>query len=336
MISSLLLSLVILVAWTGLISVFNMSLSAQAKTARKVELNTAVDLLTSEIRHAQSVNQSGDVIPNGTTITLADVVTNGGVNLEDLGSYGDIALYLEMPFDSAAPLVCPQNSENAGQAPMGPKTYDPVVYDIRPSPTGWLTPNALVRYGRIPELDGSINPCRNPISRDVVADALADGSDFSLSCNGGIASGGLGFHTCLNNKNIEFIFQSSIAGVDVTPTMTTVTPRTLDFYPDATSSGSLGSINPALSLTSNESAEPGIFQLQWVWSGENSQAINVKSYSLDVAWPSGGLVTSVDSGSRSFNFNARNISLSETDKICFSIKAVIAEGSVITSNQSCS
>ncbi len=334
MISSVLLSLVILITWTGMISALNMSLAAQAKTSRKVELNTAMDLLTDEIRHAQATNQSGNVIPDGVTTTLNDVVTHGGVDLDDLGSYGDIALYLEMPFESEAPSICPANSENENKPPIGPSTYDPVVYDIRPSPNGWLTPNAVMRYGRMPELDGSINPCSNPIAGDIIADALSDEDQTSSACEDGIVSGRAGFQTCLTGSNVELLFKSSIAGVEVTPTATTVTPRTVDVFP-ATPTPTLDNEEPTLSLGIEAAGASNIVEVNWSWSNETDLTQKMKWYRLAVTWPNGSLISNVSSADNEFSFNASKIPALDQEQLCFSLEALSASGETITSNSSC-
>ena len=66
MLASLLMSVVMLIAWTGLMSALNMSAAAQAKTNLKLELTHTLDLMTNEIRQAQTINRTANTIINGT------------------------------------------------------------------------------------------------------------------------------------------------------------------------------------------------------------------------------------------------------------------------------
>ena len=229
MLSSLIFGVVILIGWSGLMAALNMSNQAQAKTARNVEMNRAIDLLSNEVRQAQAINRTGSTIPDGTSVTLADVATNGGVNLSHLGPYGEIALYLELPFTTEAPAICPAGTENAGNTPIGPSTYDPVVYDIRNSPYGWLPPKVVTRYGRLPNSQGVLDPCTNPIANDIVADSLAD--QDNITCSNGFLAGQGGFHTCTPGETVEVLFKSAIDGVQSVKSDTTIAKRSLNFAP---------------------------------------------------------------------------------------------------------
>ena len=229
MISSLLLSVVMLIAWTGLVSALNMSNRSQAVTARQLEMTNTIDIMTKEIRRAQAINRSGSLIPDGTT-TLTDVVVQGGVNLNDLGPYGEIALYLEVPFTKDAPAICPVGTENANNAPIGPSHYDPVVYDVRNSPQGWFPPKVVTRYGRLPSRDGTIDPCSNPRANDIAIDSLAD-TNSNTSCASGLLAGQGGFHTCTQGDQVELLFKSAIDGVKTVESQTTVSKRIHDFSP---------------------------------------------------------------------------------------------------------
>ncbi|MGB7417384.1 MAG: prepilin-type N-terminal cleavage/methylation domain-containing protein [Thermosynechococcaceae cyanobacterium] len=226
MVSTLLIGMVIILAWTGLISVLGVSNMAQAKTARKAELMRAQDIIINEIREAQSINQSGSLVVDGNSVSMTNVVTNAGIALNDLGNYGNIALYLEIPTNPAI-TSC---STETGTVPAD--SVERIVYDIRSSPSEWLKPKAIGRYGRIPELDGSINPCSTPIANDIIADAIADTSSPS-SCKG-VLSGGDGFTTCTEGSAVELFFKSQIRDVEVAPMISTVTPRTVDFQPPRT------------------------------------------------------------------------------------------------------
>lgn len=191
-------TIVILVAWSGLVSAMSISQTAQARSARQAELNRALDFMTNEIRMARSINQSATLTANGTTVSLNDVVTSAGVNLASLGSYGTLGLYLERPI-AEAPTICPVGGPNAGAAPPAPADFDPIVYDIRPSPSGWLQPRMVARYGRVPLADGTINPCSSPVSSDPMVDALSTTMKTTPTCSG-VLSGDGGFYSCVEGK----------------------------------------------------------------------------------------------------------------------------------------
>lgn len=254
MIGSLLLSVVILIAWTGLLSAMNMSASAQAKTAHKIELTTALDMMTNEVRHAQSVNRSGEVALDGSSVSLADVVTNAGINLDDLGNYGDLALYLELPVDPSI-TACPSGTP--------PDSVDRVVYDIRDAPSEWLQPKAVTRYGRIPNIDGKINPCSRPVANDIIADALSSEKSNTPPPCAGVLSGSNGFQSCTNGENVELMFKSVISDTGAKPVSSAITPRIVSFDPIAQETQSVSDI--ILDLWSSPPPNTGA-NLFWSWT----------------------------------------------------------------------
>jgi len=130
---------------------------------------------------ANRINRTNNVVATN-SLTLENVVTDAGVNLADLGAHGTLVLYLEIPINSQIPQVCPADGPNANSPPPQPANYDRVVYDVRDSGQDWLPPNSIFRYGRVPELDGSINPCSDPISSDTLVDAIATAMDESPLC----------------------------------------------------------------------------------------------------------------------------------------------------------
>ncbi|NJN23234.1 MAG: prepilin-type N-terminal cleavage/methylation domain-containing protein [Acaryochloridaceae cyanobacterium RL_2_7] len=276
MVASLLFSVVMLVAWTGLMSALNMSQQAQAKTARKVELNTALDVLTNEVRQAEEVNRTANVMV-GDAVSMEQVVIDAGVNLGDLGNYGDIALYMELPTDSRV------KSCDVGGSTVTADEIDKIVYDVRPSPSGWLTPNALVRYGRIPEVDGSINPCSPPIANDILADAIAQTNE-KPACDGGVLTGNNGFHTCTTGDNVELLFKSAINDLNIVPISSGVTPRSFSFEPKSGYSAepAIEESNTVGQLFINHSPSSSKYvQINWGWQ-DGSAPEGLLSYELDI------------------------------------------------------
>lgn len=235
LVAGILGAVVILVAWSGLISAMSMSQEAQSRSARQTELNKALDFMTNEIRMARSINASSTLTANGTTVTLPDVVTSAGVNLANLGSYGTLGLYLERPTGTNIPAICPVGGPNAGVAPPTPADFDPIVYDIRPSPSGWLQPTMLARYGRVPAADGTINPCSSPVSSDPMIDSLSVTRQSNPTCSG-VLSGAGGFYSCVEGQQVNLFFQSDISNVEARQVSSTVVSRVLDIQPQTASS----------------------------------------------------------------------------------------------------
>ena len=230
LVAGILGAVVILVAWSGLISAMSMSQEAQSRSARQAELYKALDFMTNEIRMARSINASSTLTANGTTVSLPDVVTSAGVDLANLGSYGTFGLYLERPTGTNIPTICPVGGPNAGVAPPTPADFDPIVYDIRPSPSGWLQPRMLARYGRVPAADGMINPCSSPVSSDPMIDALSTTRQSNPTCSG-VLSGAGGFYSCVEGKQVNLFFQSDISKVEARQVSSTVASRVLDIQP---------------------------------------------------------------------------------------------------------
>jgi Tfp pilus assembly protein PilE len=246
-------TVVILVAWSGLVSAMNVSQEGQARAARQSELNKALDFMTNEIRMASFINKSSatanttappsssgknsstsnNATATATTTTLTDVVTSAGVNLSDLGSYGTLALYLERPTSSNPPAICPLGGPNAGFPPPTPTRFDRIVYDIRPSSSGWLKPQMLARYGRLPAADGTINSCSSPVSSDPIVDALSTTRSSKPTCSG-VLSGAGGFYSCVNGREVDLLFQSDISHVESRQANSSTTSRlkTINSTPD--------------------------------------------------------------------------------------------------------
>ncbi len=271
LVAALVTTIAISIAWTAVISIWDMSAVAEARTARQVELNQSLDFLTNELRLARAVNSHSGLIANGTTVTVEDVVRSTGLNLTQLGPYETIALYLERPTQSAAPAICPAGGPNAGAPPPFPSDYDAVVYDLRPSPQGWLGPRSLIRYGRIPDAGGTINPCSLPISSDTMADALAlSGNSSPPVCNGTL-TGGSGFYVCTENGKTSLELQSTLIQAATKKVASSVTSRLRPISPKELSStscanegglASVNGLNPTTVYFLNKTANP--LRIYWL------------------------------------------------------------------------
>ena len=258
LVASLIASFVIMLAWTGLFSVMNMSSEAQAITARKLDLSNALDLLTEEVREAQSINRSGDMVANGLDVTLKDVVAHAGLSPQEIGNPGDIALFLELPTNSAITSCMTESG------PHPAETVDRVVYDVRDSPVSWLPPEVVARYGRIPESDGSINPCSRPVANDIVADSIA-AVDAKPSCDG-VLSGGKGFHTCQKGDSVDLLLKSSISKLDDLPLKGSVTSRATTFVPTADNDSPLDKWEIVLTKNGHHDVS-----FEWVWTDDSTE-----------------------------------------------------------------
>ncbi|WP_404790553.1 type II secretion system protein J [Altericista sp. CCNU0014] len=315
--ASVLVSVVILVAWTGLLSVMNMTQAAEARSARQTELNRALDFMTNEIRMARSINQSATTKANGTTVTLADVVTSTGLSLPSLGSYGDIGLYLERDTRPNIPAKCPAGGPNAELPPPSPADYDRIVYDIRPSPSGWLSPKILVRYGRVPSSDGTIDPCSSPIAGDPMVDALA-ATRTPPPCSG-VLSGSGGFYSCVTDNQADLFFQSTINNVGTKQVGSAVSSRLQSLTPSPPST---------LTLTA-ELISPKEVKLKWAWFGSGK----VSNYEVLLEW--NGSTSSIYSGKATAISKYKIGFANDDDQVCFLVKAQTSSPTKVDSNQAC-
>ena len=254
-------AVVILVVGNGLMSALNATKVAEAKSARRTELNRAFDFITNEIRMARSINRT-DSLSVGNAATLEDVVNNAGLSTAQLGSYGTIALYLELPLEVQAPAICPADGPNAGLAPPTPTDRDRVVYDIRPSSQGWLPPRSVTRYGRVPESNGVINPCSSPVSSDTLIDAISPDQQTAPNCPApGQLTGAEGFLACVNGAQVDLLFQSNIIGKQVRQLSSSALSRPMTAQPALT----LSTVRPATGST-----DPNQVDLNWTWTGYGS------------------------------------------------------------------
>ncbi|WP_299488396.1 prepilin-type cleavage/methylation domain-containing protein [Acaryochloris sp. IP29b_bin.137] len=253
MITSLVTSLI----GFGVITATQANKRTESIAARRYDLSRAFDFISNEIRMAHRINQTNAVVASNSS-TLENVVTDAGLNLSDLGAYGTLVLYLEIPINAPVPSVCPTGGPNAGSPPPQPANYDRVVYDLRASGQDWLPPNSIFRYGRIPELDGTINPCRDPISSDTLVDAIANTSEESPACSSpGVRVGTAGFQACVKGTQVDLLMRSHISDVEIHRLSSTATSR-------------LGNTQPIPVL--NGTRQPGdTVDLSWTWLGQTAQ-----------------------------------------------------------------
>ncbi|MGB8700060.1 MAG: prepilin-type N-terminal cleavage/methylation domain-containing protein, partial [Thermosynechococcaceae cyanobacterium] len=289
-VASALIGVVILVGWTGLLSIMNMTQTAEARTARQTELNRALDFMTSEIRMARYINRTATVIADGATVTLPNVVTSSGLSLASLGTVGTISLYLERPTQTPIPATCPAGGPNAGLAPPAPASYDRVVYDVRPSPSGWLGPRILMRYGRVPSGDGTINPCKSPVSSDPMVDALPV-SITPPTCSG-LLSGAGGFYSCVKDNHADLFFQSAVSNVSVKRSNTSVSSRLINITPELTLKVNRPNTNTLnFSWDWSNGGSASTYTLKRIWQGNQSTlytGANTSFAPFDLSFASSG------------------------------------------------
>lgn len=255
--ATIITSLVTSLIGFGVITATQANKRTESIAARRHDLSRAFDFISNEIRMAHRINQTNNVVASSSS-TLANVVTNAGLPLSDLGAYGTLVLYLEIPINSQIPAVCPAGGPNAGSPPPQPANYDRVVYDVRASGQDWLPPNSIFRYGRVPELDGSINPCRDPISSDTLVDAIANVTDESPPCpTPGVLVGTTGFQACVKGMQVDLFMRSHISEVEIHRLNSTATSR-------------LGNTQPVPILTGTRQPGTDTVDLTWTWSGQIS------------------------------------------------------------------
>lgn len=241
----------------GVVTASQANKKTESIAARRHDLSRAFDFISNEIRMANRINHTNNVVASNSS-TLANVVTDAGLDLADLGAYGTLVLYLEIPINSSIPQVCPADGPNAGSSPPQPANYDRVVYDVRASGQDWLPPNSIFRYGRIPELDGSINPCSDPISSDTLVDAIATANDESPPCLApGVLVGAMGFQACVKGTQVDLLMRSNISDVEIHRLSSTATSR-------------LGNMQTVPVLTGTRPSGTDTVDLSWTWSGQTA------------------------------------------------------------------
>ena len=247
-------TLVVGAVGAGVVAILSASQDADAKAQRQIDLSRAFDFITHETRMARAINQTDTTVANGTTVTVEDVVISSGLNLADLGSYETVVLYLEIPINANIPATCPTGGPNAGAPPPQPADYDRVVYDIRPNANTWLGPRAIYRYGRIPRLDGTIDPCSTPLSSDILVDAIAavNINPTPVCSAPAVLSGAGGFFACVNNRQVNLHLQSQVSEIQARNLNSSISSRVVS------------NLVPVLSGTVTG---PDTMTLSWTWSG---------------------------------------------------------------------
>ncbi|NJM95716.1 MAG: hypothetical protein HC792_06080 [Acaryochloridaceae cyanobacterium CSU_5_19] len=200
----------------GIVWAFQSNQRTEAIAARRHDLSRAFDFISNEVRMAARINQSQTAIATNSA-SLATVISSSGLNLSSLGNYGTLVLYLEVPIVNP-PTVCPAGGPNAGSPPPQPANYDRVIYDIRPSQQDWLPPNSIFRFGRVPTATGEINPCSDPISSDILVDAITSNSASTIACPApGILMGATGFQACVTDSKVNLLLRSHISQIRNSP-----------------------------------------------------------------------------------------------------------------------
>ncbi len=303
LVAMLISMIVIAVAAWSFTTITNMIKVSEIEGERRIDLSRAFDFMTYEIRAAKRVNHTATTIANGSSVSVADVVASSGLNLASLGSYGTLVLYLEIPTLEQPPAICPAGGPNAGQPPPAPADYDQVVYDIRSNLTHWLGPRVITRYGRVPQLDGSINPCSNPVGSDILVDAITDVAPTPTpTCSAPSAlSGSGGFYACVYGGLVNLYLRSQV----------------INLQTEAVDSNALSrpGSNTLAAPTLTGTRQPGNqIKLDWAWTG--SSGISFKLY-RSVA---GGDPSQVYSGS---NLTATvPLAGSPGDQNCYTVVAI--------------
>lgn len=316
LVAALISIIVISIAGFGIVTILAINKKAEARTERRIDLSRAFDFITNEIRMTRRINRTATTVANGTTITVDDVVTSSSLSLSDLGSYGTIVLYLEIPITSAIPATCPAGGPNAGSVPPTPADHDRVVYDIRSNTTTWLGPRVINRYGRIPKSGGTIDPCSNPISSDILVDSI---SDINISptptCNlPAVLSGTKGFYACVNGRQVDVYLQSRVTDTEAH----NLTSRAVSRLRSSTTAAPI--------LAGTRSPGTDTMNLSWTWTGSSS--VTFKLYQRV-----GGVTTEIYSGSDLSTPSTLTGMAGEPN--CYTVTATVGSNTSPYSNQVC-
>ena len=306
-------TIVISIAGFGIAAILTIDNRAEASIERQVDLNRAFDFLTNEIRMAQRINFTATTAANGTTVTVDDVVASSGLNLTELGNYGTMVLYLEIPINNP-PGVCPAGSSNAGLAPPTPSNYDRVVYDLRANTGVWLDPQVINRYGRIPSSDGTIDPCSNPVAEDIFVDAISDIDINPTNCKSpAVLTGKGGFYACTEGLKVDLYLRSRGNNA----TAYNIASRAVSRL-SSTSTVALTLFGTRLSGTNT-------INMSWTWTGDNG-------VTFKLVQRVNGVATEIYSGSN-LNFSS-TLSGNSKDLNCYTVTAINGN-TQIDSNQVC-
>lgn len=308
-------TIVIGIAGFGMATILTMDNRAEASIERQVDLNRAFDFLTNEIHMARKINSTDTTAANGTTITVNDVVASSGLKLSELGNYGTIVLYLEIPIDNP-PRICPTNKSNGGFAPPEPSNYDRVVYDIRANTGIWLDPQVINRYGRIPSSNGTINPCSDPVSSDIFVDAISDVDINPTNCTSpAVLSGRGGFYACTEGLKVELYLRSR--GTNKTA---------YNIASKAVSRVYSTNIVP-LTLSGTRLPSTNTMNLAWTWTNSSS------GVTFKLVQRQNGADTEIYNGSALTA--SSTLSGNSNDLNCYTVTAIVNSTTQIESNQVC-
>ena len=308
-------TIVIGIAGFGIVTILTMDNKAEASIERQVDLNRAFDFLTNEIHMARKINSTDTTVANGTTVTVNDVVANSGLKLADLGNYGTLVLYLEIPIDNP-PATCPKNKSNGGSAPPEPSNYDRVVYDIRANTGVWLDPRVINRYGRIPSSDGTINPCSAPVSSDIFVDAISDVDIKPTNCTiPSVLSGSGGFYACTQGLNVNLYLRSRGNN------------KTAYSIASKAVSRLSGIVSAPLTLSGKRLFSTDTMNFTWTWTGSSSGVI------FKLVRCVNGVDEEVYKGS---GLNASTTLFGNPkDQNCYTVTAIVNSTTPVMSNKVC-
>ncbi len=307
--------IVITVIFSSLSSVSGLVRKSDIETERRIELSRAFDFMTYEIKAAQRVNHTARLAMDGGSTTVDNIVSSSGLSLASLGSYGTLVLYLEIPFNSPAPSICPAGSPHAGLPPNS-LNADRVVYDIRPNPASWLGPQVISRYGRIPRSDGTLDPCSDPVASDILVDSVSNiAPSPAPTCPAPASlSGSGGFMACVKGGLVDLYLKSDVTNLQTQSISSKA-------FSQASSGGTL--VSPVLTgaRVGNQ------MNLAWTWSG--SSTATYKLYQSI----NGGLRTEVYSGS-GLNFTSTLMGTAGNLN-CYTLVATVGSYMSAESNSIC-
>lgn len=311
------MSFIVLMVLFSSLSTVNGLVNKQAiETDRRIELSRAFDFMSREIQSAIRINHTPTMAVDGGSTTVANVIANAGLGAAQLGAYGTLVLYLEIPFSSQPPAICPAGSDRAGSAPLN-TDGDRVVYDIRANQPSWLGPRVISRYGRIPTLDGQIDPCSNPVGSDILVDSITS-TDPSPAPNcpaPGSLSGAGGFWACVKGGLVDLYLISKIVKLE----NRSINSKAFSY---ASSGGTL--VAPALSGTRIAGNQ---MTLTWNWSGSSSPA-----YQLYQSVNNGASTLIYQGSNQTFTSNLLGVSGSQN---CYTVVATVGTYTSANSNAVC-
>jgi prepilin-type N-terminal cleavage/methylation domain-containing protein len=255
LVASAITSVVLVLAGSGLVTLLTADQAAEQRQNRQQELNRALAFIADDIRAAQRVNLNEANNTVTADAALADAVRRFPAEVPYKNSIrGSVALYLEIPVG-----VC-----------SGNPVLDRVTYEVRTKRTDFLTsstplgdklwygPYLLYRHGRIPRLDGGINPCSEPVKSEVLVDGLLNENASNpplCGPSGPVLSGIGGFYTCVTGGQVALMFRGDASPRpwergNNNPTIADVTPTTLTSMVFQRGTGPEASPSPGASPTS--------------------------------------------------------------------------------------